>query len=406
VRVLFQCRADYQNVVGGSEIQIRKTADHLRALGVEVDILPQQKDLSKWDIVHVFRSTRPFETALLCLNAAAQSKPLAVSTIYWNDSELSAYRRSLLQRPDADWRLRAMVESLEAGREPMDAELAIAYSAAGVLLPNTQAEADLLSADFGIDASRIALVPNAVERSQEDAILAERFAKVGRRIFGKDCVLCVARIEDRKNQLTLIEAMRGIAAPLVLIGPPTFEPYLRLCKKSAGRRVRFLGAAPREVIQTAYRAAKVHALPSWFETPGLASLEAALTGCNIVTTDRGGAREYFADMAWCCDPGNISSVRSAVEQALAAPRSGSLRDHIASNFTWPNTAKQTLTAYDAVLSQPPSTEAAALAAHLHKVLQAACSRIQALENLRAQRLYQRIASTRLYNIYRRVFGRR
>lgn len=404
MRVLFQCRADYESVVGGSEIQIRKTADHLRTLGVEVDILPQQKDLSGWDLVHVFRSARPFETALLCLSAAAQSKPLAVSTIYWNDSQLSAYRNSLLQRPDADWRLRAMVESLEATREPMRAELALAYSQAGMLLPNTQAEADLLARDFALNCDRIAVVANAAEHEGPEGPIADLVAKNMQRAFGRNFVLCVARIEDRKNQLTLIAAMRGMNVPLVLIGPATFEPYLRLCKKTADANVRFHGPLPRPDIMAAYAAAKVHALPSWFETPGLASLEAALAGCNIVTTDRGGTRDYFGDMARYCDPGDVQSVRSAVEQALASPRSESLRNLIASNFTWRNTAKQTLAAYDAVLSQPPSAEAAALAGHLHSLLQAACSRIQALENLRAFRLYQRMATSRLYAIYRRLVG--
>jgi glycosyltransferase involved in cell wall biosynthesis len=400
VRVLFQCRADYEQVVGGSEIQITKTAEHLRALGVEVDILPQQKELSAWDVVHVFRSARPFETALLCLNAVAQSKPLAVSTIYWNDSELSAYRQSLLRRPDVDWRLRAMVESLEGEWEAVRCELALAFAAAGALLPNTQAQAARLEDDFGLDAKRMTVVPNAVE----GGLAEERPDEFVRRFGFRDFALCVARIEDHKNQLTLIEAMQGMDVPLVLIGPLTQLPYIRLCRRAARGKVRFLGALPREGVMSAYAAAKVHVLPSWWEIPGLASLEAGLAGCNIVTTDRGGTREYLGEMAWYCDPGDKESIRSAIEQALAAPRDARLREHVASKFTWQNTAKQTLAAYESLLAQPRIGEGGALAKDLYRVLQAACSRIQALENLRAVRLYQRIVSTRLYGIYRRIFG--
>jgi glycosyltransferase involved in cell wall biosynthesis len=400
VRVLFQCRADYEQVVGGSEIQITKTAEHLRALGVEVDIVPRQKELSAWDVVHVFRSARPFETALLCLNAVAQRKPLAVSTIYWNDSELSAYRRSLVQRPEADWRLRAMVQSLEAQREGTRAELAVAFAAAGALLPNSQAEADRLAQDFGLDAARMAVVPNATEPTGETAA-PDLFR---RRLDVQDFVLCVARIEDRKNQLTLIKAMYGMDVPLILIGPAAAQPYFRLCKRAAGARVRFLGALPQSEISAAYAAAKVHALPSWFETPGLANLEAALAGCNIVTTDRGGTREYFGEMASYCDPGDRESIRLSIEQALAAPRDARLREHVASNFTWQNAAKQTLAAYESLLAQPRTCEGAGLAKDLYGLLHAACSRIQALENLRVVRLYQRMVTSRLYGIYRRIFG--
>jgi len=398
--VLFQCRADYEHVVGGSEIQITKTAEHLHELGVGVEILPQQKDLSAWDIVHVFRSARPFETALLCLNAAAQDKPLAVSTIYWNDSELSAYRQSLLGRADADRAVSAMVASLEASREATRGELTVAYSAAGMLLPNSQAEADRLVADFALDPDRISVVRNATEFPQPEPARQEF-----KRRFGVDqFVLCVARIEDRKNQLTLIEAMQGVDIPLVLIGPTTFQQYFRLCKRAARRGVRFMGALGREQVACAYAAAKVHALPSWFETPGLASLEAALSGCNIVTTDRGGTREYFADMAWYCDPGDVQSVRSAIEQALAAPRNPRLRAHVASNFTWENTAKQTLAAYEWLLAQPRTSQGAA-AKDLFILLEAAYGRIQALENLKIFKVYQRLAGTRHYEIYERLLGR-
>lgn len=404
MRVLFQCRADYEQVVGGSEIQITKTAEHLRALGVEVDIVPRQKELSAWDVVHVFRSARPFETALLCLNAVAQNKPLAVSTIYWNDSELSAYRRSLLQRPEADWRLRAMVQSLEGQREAVRCELALAFAAADMLLPNAGAEAGLLAQDFAFDRDRITVVRNAADYEGPEGAIAGLVAKNIQRSFGEDFVLCVARIEDRKNQLTLIEAMRGMDVPVVLIGPVASQPYFRLCKKAAGARVRFVGALPQSEIHAAYVAAKVHTLPSWFETPGLANLEAALAGCNIVTTDRGGTREYLGEMAWYCDPGDKESIRLSIEQALAAPRDARLREHVASKFTWQNTAKQTLAAYASLLAQPRIGEGGALAKDVYRVLQAACSRIQALENLRAVRLYQRMVTSRLYAIYRRILG--
>ena len=53
------------------------------------------------------------------------------------------------------------------------------------------------------------------------------------------------------------------------------------------------------------------ALPSWFETPGLAALEAALAGCSVVITPFGSTREYFGDLveyarpapAWRDQPG-------------------------------------------------------------------------------------------------------
>ena len=47
-----------------------------------------------------------------------------------------------------------------------------------------------------------------------------------------------------------------------------------------GEAVRWLGASDHDdpLLASAYAAARVFALPSWFETPGLAALEAALAG--------------------------------------------------------------------------------------------------------------------------------
>ena len=90
-------------------------------------------------------------------------------------------------------------------------------------------------------------------------------------------------------------------------------------------------------------------MPSWFETTGLASLEAGLCGASIVSTDRGHAREYFGTMARYCDPSSPHSIRSAIEAALSTAQSDDLRKHIAGNFTWAHTAAKTVEAYEALL---------------------------------------------------------
>jgi glycosyltransferase involved in cell wall biosynthesis len=92
----------------------------------------------------------------------------------------------------------------------------------------------------------------------------------------------------------------------------------------------------------------VHVMPSWFETTGLVSLEAALAGCNVVSTSRGHAREYLGDLAWYCQPDDPTSIRSAVQAAWNAPARPALRERILSEYTWRHAAIATLMAYDVV----------------------------------------------------------
>ena len=95
----------------------------------------------------------------------------------------------------------------------------------------------------------------------------------------------------------------------------------------------------------------VHVLPSWFETTGLSSLEAAAMGCNIVITNRGDAKEYFGESAFYCDPGSPESIRQAVEEASLHEGNEALRKKILESYTWQQAALQTLTAYKHVMQQ-------------------------------------------------------
>ena len=97
------------------------------------------------------------------------------------------------------------------------------------------------------------------------------------------------------------------------------------------------------------KAAKVHILGSWWENTGLVSLEAAMCGCNVVTTNRAPWREYFEEDAWVCDPASPEDIRTAVESALAAPYNRRLADRIQRRFTWSLAAQALTQAYASVL---------------------------------------------------------
>ena len=93
----------------------------------------------------------------------------------------------------------------------------------------------------------------------------------------------------------LLYALRELDVPLVFINSESKQPaYEELCR-SFPRRAKtiFTGPVSEEMLFSAYRAAKVHALPSWFELPGLVSLEAGWMGCNVVTGSWGTMRNTW-----------------------------------------------------------------------------------------------------------------
>jgi len=167
-------------------------------------------------------------------------------------------------------------------------------------------------------------------------------------------VICVARIEGIKNQLNLIRALNNTRFKLLLIGnhSPNQQAYYDECKSIAAANIEFIAHLPQDELVAYYQRAGVHVLPSWFETTGLSSLEAAAMGCNIVITDKGDTREYFGDDAFYCDPGKPESILAAIEQAGGAQHKPMLRERILQKYTWAQAAKSTLAAYEQVVEQP------------------------------------------------------
>lgn len=332
MRVLFQTRPDYLSNIAGDTIQLLKTKEYIEKLGVEIEISVTPTRVKDFDIVHLFNTTRVKETYEFFINAKKQQKPVAVSTIYWDFSEFC-------QNPDSPGNLYKNWLGSQTMRKSV-------LRGADMLLPNSHLEAGIIRQQHG-NTAPFHVVPNGVDpifaRGSPDAFYKQHGLK--------DFILCVGRINPRKNQLSLIRALKGSGLTLILAGPLNDGEYLRkCCREYPGLIV--LNQLEHHELLSLYAAAKVHVLPSWFETPGLASLEAGLSGCSIVTTDRGSAIEYFGDLACYCDPGSINSIRSAIAKACVLPQQmrHALSKRIAENFLWSHVARETLLAYEKILS--------------------------------------------------------
>jgi glycosyltransferase involved in cell wall biosynthesis len=363
MRVLFQSRVTLFSGFGGDTVQICKTAEALRELGIVCGISVElQPDLSEWDIVHLFNLTRPQEVYLQARNASLQNKPVVLSTIYLSGADYDRSARtgfagfvSRLLPPDIFEYAKVIARGL-VNREWNDGTWAIlrhgyrnlqeeVLRISQVLLPNSHSELERVVRDFPC-AGRIhsIVVPNAVDPVWS----ARQGTEVPSALQGiQDYVLCVANIAPRKNQLELVRALNGLDIPLVIVGAPSpnAHGYFELLQREAGPNVRLVGKVKHEDLGPYYRAAKVHVLASWMETTGLSSLEAGIAGCNLVITDKGDTREYFGDSAYYCDPGSVESIRDAVLKAYAAPRNPELQNLIRTRYNWNQTAAATLRGY-------------------------------------------------------------
>lgn len=345
---------------GGDVMQMESTRRHLQKLGHEVEVsLSARPAVARFDVVHVFNmqsGTMP-HSFFQIEHAKKCGKPVVLSTIYWTHDELnaaapnelsgqgSARRRlaTLLKTPPRAWPLvarHALEKFVHRGKSFAQQKACLEMSDA--LLPNTRAEQELLKRDFGADEKKFHVIPNAADSRFYGADPAPFIEQFGMHDF----VLCVARVEPRKNQLRLVQALRELELPAVFIGKmEAASPYVQACRRTAGPGVLWLDHLPHEQLAPAYAAAKVHALVSWYETPGISSLEAGLAGANIVSTARGGTREYFEERAFYCEPDDAASIRRAVQAAFAKEKDTRLQQHIHANFTWERVAALTERVY-------------------------------------------------------------
>ncbi|MHB0869706.1 MAG: glycosyltransferase [Chloroflexota bacterium] len=373
LRVLLATHAPENVTRGGPSIRVGKTAEELRKLGLLVDIVAEARpDPTGYDLVHVFNVWEP-QAALEQLRHLRQfDVPIAFSPIYLDLSETAWTGRAvprLFRQSDSPEVLKRYLDALaddslllDGSGRPEVLEIEPGYFASVKELVNL---ADHLIAlgeremrklwATGVEPRPYTLVRNATEFDRFAKASAEPFVA---RYGVKDYVLCVGRLEHRKNQLLLVQALKDTGLPLVLVGQSLDPHYAELVRRHAESTVLFIDHLPHEndLLASAYAGARVFALPSWSEGAPLAALEAAAAGTALVLSNRSSEQEYFGDLARYCDPSSVESIRETVleayhKDARNKARRRRLQTLVRSQYTWGKAAKDTLAAYHRTLEQ-------------------------------------------------------
>jgi glycosyltransferase involved in cell wall biosynthesis len=337
--------AGYQAVSilhGGPSTQIRNTAKHLPKSGVNVRLFDPWAPFKRedTDLFHVFAAN--IGTFHLAREIHALGIPLVVSPIVFSRHSPAFVRRTL------KWG--RMLQRTGKGIWFDYGITADICQWATLVLPNTAAEGDLVTGGLGIDPAKIRVVPNGVDERFYTADPTPFIEKYGIRDF----ILNVGHTGHvRKNVLTLIRALAHVDHPAVIIGRFISGEYGEACRREAARYPHILlidgldhGS---DMLASAYAACDTFVLPSLFETPGIAALEAALAGAKVVITPYGGTKEYFGDFATYVEPGSVDSIREGIAAALKEKKKSDLREHVRKNYLWQNIARMTAAAYSEVI---------------------------------------------------------
>ena len=312
MKILLCTRDNYLLNFAGDSVQVLSTFSFLKKIGIHVVINDGEiLDYSKYDIVHIFNLTRIREAYESYTLAKKHGCITVISPIYWNLTKYYIHTGN--------------IEYLESWKKSEGYRSEI-IKGCKMIYPASYLEMEMLKNDFGEDLP-YKVVYNGVKLAYINKIQINR--NRNRTDF---YILCAARICPRKNQLLLSDICYKLGMKLALAGPINNREYLNKCLEY--KNVKYIGFLDEFKLANVYAHAKMHVLPSFVETPGLSSLEAAVCGCNVVSTIEGSAQEYFQDMAVYCDPYDKHDIANAVIKGLEFNKQPQLKQYIASRFSW------------------------------------------------------------------------
>jgi glycosyltransferase involved in cell wall biosynthesis len=358
---------------GGDKVQVENTAKELRKLGVEVDISTTlSTDIQKYDIIHIFQLDWMSETYFYALKAKKFNKPIVLSPIHHNVEEVQRFDdeytfglrkigKYLFRDQHNRDTLKNVYRAVHDGKKIPTALASVFLGLKNMhtktlkisdrVLVQTALEAKDLVKTYGVNINWTK-VPNGVG----DHFFAN--SEPENPLDIEDYILCVGRIEARKNQLSIIEAVEELIKEeemdvnLVFIGRKNnnHSEYTQIFDRKVAQNnwITYLPEVPYLDIPPYFKYAKVCVSASWFETSGLTSLDALFMGTNVVAAgDR--AKEFLGSYASYCDPGDVMSIKSAMSKELSAPRP-KLDEHFKKEYTWKRCAELTKEVYEDLLN--------------------------------------------------------
>jgi glycosyltransferase involved in cell wall biosynthesis len=242
-------------------------------------------------------------------------------------------------------RVREIQAGLQASVEMADRIIAV-----------SQATKDDIVTHLGVDPTRVAVVPLAVDEAFRPLPSAEVDAALAP--FGLvrgTYLLFLGTLEPRKNVGRLLDALVKLddgVGPLVLVGADGWgndELRPRIAELSRRGRVRSLGYVPEPLRAPLLNGARIFVYPSLYEGFGWPPLEAMACGTPVVTSNVSALPEVVGDAAIMTDPLDVDGLAEAIRRLW---NDEGLRDTLrvrglarARRFTWDVTARLTLDVY-------------------------------------------------------------
>ena len=158
---------------------------------------------------------------------------------------------------------------------------------------------------------------------QQDIAFKKQQSIIKKYRLPKDYLLYVGTIEERKNLLTLLRALKDLTKEkLIIIGDG--KAYKMKCLKFINKhklsdRVFFLSGLSPEEIAVVYRSAEIMIYPSIFEGFGIPIIEALFSKTPVITTKGGCFAEAGGENSQYINPLSVVEIKAAIMRIKESP---------------------------------------------------------------------------------------
>jgi glycosyltransferase involved in cell wall biosynthesis len=344
LKIAYPMRVDAIDKPGGDVLLMRRYIRHCAEILAPEDLPFEGEimtvlnpDLSGYDVVHLTNLDRPFDLYLQYLAAKRSGKRILLTPIHHSYDEIAHYEKqgrqgwigSISGQLGFYWleTLRTLIKSrryhdlwaaafitLRKGIRATQTEVLQGVEA--VLVAADKELADIEREICPLDRNRVIWVRNGFSMPTAKPLST----------YERDIDICVAgRIEARKNQIAILEALNALGLSGVFVGSenPNHKAYCRRFRDMiANSASTYTGGMTQDELYRVMARSKVHVAASWFEVSSNVDIESYVLGCRTVASLCGGTKELLGSDAYYVDPSSPKSIRQEIAAAIESSRLG------------------------------------------------------------------------------------
>lgn len=327
----------YNNVMqqggGGVPMRIRKFMHYYTEMGLKANLFNKWEDkLTDCDILHIFKVN--IDSFAQITFAKQLGKKVVVSSVIPQENVFRIH-------------LSLIINKLFPINNTYSYQHRI-LQMADAIVAQTAKEKAFISRHYKIHSEKIHVIPNGVN---------EHILEAYDPAVPKDILLCVGRFDSNKNQLALVNALKGTNYECHFVGGAAIEEpnYFERCKDeaSSNSKIYFHGwmKPTDEEYLDLYRRAKVVALISHKEIFGNSLIEGGACGANLLATKELPIEEWgFGNHCVKVNSSDVSSIREGLDKAIEMPISSAIHNRVEQLFSWKNIANRHYELYKALLT--------------------------------------------------------